>query len=203
MSDKKLKTVNIKGKEYVEVSERIKAFREMPEFKGFSLETEIVDLTDVSVVLKAIIKDAEGRTLATGIAREKNGDSFINKTSYVENCETSAWGRALGNLGIGIEGSVASALEVTNAVKQQNKPLVQAPIQQQQPPPINISNNMATLAQAKRFYTMAGKFFKTDAEKKAFMKSNTGKSSSKDLTKADVNILFNVLEEKKESGQNQ
>ena len=63
--------------------------------------------------------------MSTGIAYEVEGSSFINKTSFIENCETSAIGRALGNLGIGIDTSVASYEEVANAVKQQsNKPAV-------------------------------------------------------------------------------
>ena len=54
------------------------------------------------------------------MAYEKEGSTFINKTSYIENCETSAWGRALGNLGIGIDTSIASAEEVQNAVLNQS-----------------------------------------------------------------------------------
>ena len=57
--------------------------------------------------------------MATGLAQEKENSSFINKTSFVENCETSAWGRALGNLGIGIDTAVASAEEVKNAILNQ------------------------------------------------------------------------------------
>ena len=56
---------------------------------------------------------------ASGHAEERRGSSFINKTSYVENCETSAWGRALGNFGIGLDTSVASYDEVANAIKNQ------------------------------------------------------------------------------------
>ena len=59
--------------------------------------------------------------LANGLAEESKGSTFINKTSYVENCETSAWGRALGNLGIGLDTSVASADEVKNAIANQGK----------------------------------------------------------------------------------
>lgn len=112
----KLKTVDIKGKEYVMVNERIAFFRTNEEFKGWSLESDIISLDDNSAVIKATIKDANGKMMATGIAREKEGDGYINKTSYVENCETSAWGRALGNLGIGIDTSIASADEVSNAM---------------------------------------------------------------------------------------
>lgn len=116
-----LKTVNIKGKEYVEVNERLRAFRTLEQYKGYSLESEIIELNNGVITIKAIIKDANGIIKATGLAQEKEDSTFINKTSFVENCETSAWGRALGNLGIGIDTSVASAEEVTNAINNQNK----------------------------------------------------------------------------------
>jgi hypothetical protein len=61
----------------------------------------------------------DGVLVATAHAYEKEGSSFINKTSYIENCETSAVGRALGIYGIGIDTSLASADEVANAVTQQ------------------------------------------------------------------------------------
>ena len=116
----KLKTVKIRDKEYVEVNERLKAFRTMPEYKGYSLVSDVVSLENGVITVKASIYDADGRIIATGLAQEKESSSFINKTSYVENCETSAWGRALGNLGIGIDTSVASAEEVENAINNQN-----------------------------------------------------------------------------------
>jgi len=114
----KLKTINIKGKEYVEVNERIKYFRE--HFKDWALTTEIVELDDTRCVMKASIFDKNDRLIATGTAYEKESSSFINKTSFIENCETSAWGRALANLGIGIDNSIASELEVKNAIKNSN-----------------------------------------------------------------------------------
>lgn len=58
--------------------------------------------------------------LGTGHAYEKENSTFINKTSYIENCETSAVGRALGMAGFGIDTSVASAEEVQNAIAQQD-----------------------------------------------------------------------------------
>ncbi len=115
----KLKTVDIKGKQYVQVNDRIKYFRE--NFKGYSLQSEIISLDDVACVIRASILNEKQEIVAHGIAREKNGDSFINKTSYVENCETSAWGRALGNFGIGIDNSVASSDEVATAIENQNQ----------------------------------------------------------------------------------
>ena len=112
-----MKTVNIKGTEYVEVNERVKFF--VKNYVGWSIETELLSNEDGVCVFKAIIKDEVGRVIATGHAYEKESSSFINKTSYIENCETSAVGRALGFLGIGIDASIASGDEVANAVKNQ------------------------------------------------------------------------------------
>ena len=118
----KFKTTNIKGKEYVEVNQRVIAFRQLSEYTNFSLETEILSLDSESCVIRAIIKNAQGQTVATGMAQEDKASSRINQTSYVENCETSAVGRALGFLGIGIETSIATADEVDMAIKKQDSP---------------------------------------------------------------------------------
>ena len=113
-----MKTIDVKGRPYVEVNERLKYFRE--NYKNWSLESDIISLENGVCVIKATIKDDNGVIKATGLAYEKENSTFINKTSYIENCETSAWGRALGNLGIGIDTSVASADEVQNAMLNQN-----------------------------------------------------------------------------------
>lgn len=113
----KLKTINIKGKDYVEVHERLKFFR--ANYPSFTLSSKVLEKTDTSILIKATIRNEEGRVIASGLAEESKGSTFINKTSYVENCETSAWGRALGNFGIGLDTSVASADEVSNAIAQQ------------------------------------------------------------------------------------
>ena len=120
MANAKLKTVNIKGREYVMVNERIKAFRK--EYPTWSLVSQITDLTDNRCVIRAEIYDEERRCIATGHAYEKEGSSPINKTSFIENCETSAWGRALANLGIGIDASICSAEELAIAISQQETP---------------------------------------------------------------------------------
>jgi hypothetical protein len=114
----KLKTIKIHNKEYVEVNQRIKYFRE--NYPDGSLITEMVSNENGVCVFKAtaIIDD---KARSTGWAYEKEGSSNINKTSYLENCETSALGRCLGNLGIGIDGSVASAEEVQTAILQQEE----------------------------------------------------------------------------------
>lgn len=111
----KLKTIDVKGKAYITVNERLKYFREA--YPDHSLETVIVQVDDATALLQALIKNAEGRVLATGTAYERANTpgSMVNRTSHVENAETSAWGRALGNFGIGIDTSVASAEEVKTA----------------------------------------------------------------------------------------
>lgn len=114
-----MKTTDIKGKAYVEVNERIKGFRKL--FPNGTISTEIASLDDGVVVIKATVLDEEGRVLGVGHAYEKENSTFINKTSYIENAETSAVGRALGMIGIGIDTSVASYEEVANAMEQQKK----------------------------------------------------------------------------------
>lgn len=114
----KLKTIDVKGKNYVEVNERIKAFREL--FPNGSIETNIEHLENGVVVMSCTIKDENGKVLSKAHAYEKENSTFINKTSFIENCCTSATGRALGYLGIGIDTSVASAEEVQNAIIQQD-----------------------------------------------------------------------------------
>ena len=117
----KFKTTNIKGKDYVEVNQRLLFFRNEPAYAGWSIESDLVDLQPDRCCVKAMIRDADGRIRATGHAHEDRTSSMINKTSYVENCETSAFGRALAALGIGIETSIASANEVSMAIaKQEN-----------------------------------------------------------------------------------
>lgn len=120
-------TTEIKGKDYASVSERIKVFR-MLYPQGF-IRTELVSNTkeEGNNPYVCIIKASAGflnengteQILGTGYAYEKENSSFINKTSYIENCETSAVGRALGMCGIGIDGDVASYDEVATATVNQ------------------------------------------------------------------------------------
>ncbi len=112
-----MRTINIKGKEYVPVSERVKEFHE--KYPDFTAITEILSLDENSVVMKATVYDPDGKIMAVGHAQEDRNASNINKTSYVENAETSAIGRALGMFGIGIDASMASADEVANAIDRQ------------------------------------------------------------------------------------
>lgn len=130
-ANQQLDTIPVKGKDYVQVNERVKAFRSV--CPGGVIETEMVYYEGGRVMFKATVKDQDDRILATGYAEEKEGSTMINKTSFIENCETSAVGRALGFAGIGIDGSMASAEEVATAIVNQNKP-VTAPARPEYPP---------------------------------------------------------------------
>ena len=116
-ANESLKSTDIKGKGYIEVNQRIKAFRQV--YPTGTISTEIVSLENGVVMMKATVLDEDGKILANGFAYEKESSSFINKTSFIENCETSAIGRALGFCGFGIDSSVASAEEVENAMLNQ------------------------------------------------------------------------------------
>ena len=112
-----IRTTDIKGKDYAEVNQRIKAFRMVLPL-GI-IKTTMLSNENGVCIFKAEIYDEEDRLIATGTAYEKENSTFINKTSYIENCETSAVGRALGMAGFGIDTSVASAEEVQNAIANQ------------------------------------------------------------------------------------
>ena len=118
-ANKSISTTNIKGKDYAEVNQRIKAFRMV--YPTGTIETEMLSNDNGICVFKAFAKDEEGKVIGIGHAYEKEGTSFINNTSYIENCETSAVGRALGMCGFGIDANVASYEEVANAVYNQAK----------------------------------------------------------------------------------
>ena len=111
-----MKKINIRGKEYVEVHERISHLRN--NYDDAELLTEIISNDNGVCVMKAtlILND---KIVSTGHAYEKENSTPVNKTSYIENCETSAVGRCLGNFGIGINSSIASADEVITAIAQQ------------------------------------------------------------------------------------
>ena len=117
-ANESIKTTAIKGKDYAEVNQRIKAFRMV--YPTGQIMTEMVSNENGVCVFRATVYSDSGILLATGTAYEKESASFINKTSYIENCETSSVGRALGMAGFGIDVSVASYEEVANAIENQN-----------------------------------------------------------------------------------
>lgn len=116
-----IQKIDFKGKKYGEVSERIKAFRYV--YPHGTIETELLSNDgkegERTVIFKAKVYNQEGYLIGTGHAQEKEGDSYINKTSYIENCETSAVGRALSMAGFCIGTTIMSYEEISNADLQQ------------------------------------------------------------------------------------
>lgn len=115
-------TTDIKGKEYAQVNQRVKAFRMV--YPNGIIKTEYSISGDDGYrkcLFVVTIEDGNGKVISTGTAEEKENSSFINKTSFIENCETSAVGRALGFAGFGIDTSIASAEEVQTAQANQEK----------------------------------------------------------------------------------
>lgn len=117
--------VNIHGKSYVMVNERVVEAHN--EYKDrVSISTEIDTEQEGIVRAKATVKiyhfvdgAISHQTEYNGHAEEIVGSSMINKTSALENAETSAVGRALAFAGFSADASIASAEEVFNAINQQ------------------------------------------------------------------------------------
>lgn len=127
-----IRLTDIKGRDYAEVNQRIKAFR-MTYPDGY-IETVMVSNENGICIFRAEVGeyiDGKRQMLGSGTAYEREGSTFINKTSYIENCETSAVGRALGMAGFGIDTSVASFEEVSNAIANQNNDDVRKASQKQ------------------------------------------------------------------------
>lgn len=103
--------------DYVEVNQRIIAFRKLHPLG--SIITEMLSNQNGICVFKASAYTQDGLLLATGTAYEKEDSTFINKTSYIENAETSSIGRCLGIAGFGIDSSIASKEEVVNIITNQ------------------------------------------------------------------------------------
>lgn len=115
-ANRTISTIDVKGKQYAQVNQRVKAFRTL--YPEGTIKTDILSMDNGVVVIRAEIFNGD-KLLASGTAYEKEGSSQVNSTSYIENCETSAVGRALGMCGLGIDVSIASADEVSNAIHQQ------------------------------------------------------------------------------------
>ena len=114
--------VNIHGKEYTMVDERVAKFHEL--YPNGSITSSMSQKDDMFIFKSTATPDVDKpERFFTGHAYEIIGSTQINKTSALENCETSAIGRCLGFLNIGLNG-IATADEVANAIHQQKpKPL--------------------------------------------------------------------------------
>lgn len=112
-----LKTMDIKSKSYVPVSEKVKALRLIS--PKASISTEIIQENETGLLLRAIVADEDCNIIATGHAYEEKNSSQINQANMLENCETSAIGRALENIGIGlpVKTKGSTLAEVNSAIK--------------------------------------------------------------------------------------
>lgn len=121
------KAIDFKGKKYVLVSDRVLFFND--NYPDGSIMTEMMsEPKDEVVIIKATIKPSEGQNRTfTGYSQAKWGDGYINKTSALENAETSAVGRALAFMGIGVIESIASVDEINKAQNQEKTVQVGVP----------------------------------------------------------------------------
>lgn len=178
-----IKATNLKGKDYAEVNQRIKAFRMC--YPNGTISTEIVSLENGLVLMKAFVKNDEEKLIGTGYAYEKENSTFVNQTSYIENCETSAVGRALGMCGFGIDVSVASLEEVQNAIANQ---------QGQHQEPVAKSNNSKVIkATAKQIEVLTSVY--KDVNLKKLLKVN-GIEKLEDISVQKASELIKVIKEK-------
>lgn len=110
--------VNIHGKVYLTVARRIDDFRKA--HPDYSITSTVLHADQDYVQVRAEIANTTGRVVASGLAEEVRKASNINKTSALENAETSAVGRALAFFGMGGT-EIASADEVAGAISQQKE----------------------------------------------------------------------------------
>jgi hypothetical protein len=184
------KTTNIKGKAYVEVSQRILYFRTAPEYRGWSMETELISYDDQSCIIRAVAKNPDGKIMAVGHAQEDRSSSMINKTSYIENGESSAWGRCLANLGIGIETSIASAEEVDMAIAKQNLSARPQPTTAPRPAP-QPQETRNEAVKADDVYQKALDYIRENPSKESFDKVMSAKG--KLFSEAQVSTLKSLI----------
>ena len=189
-------TTDVKGREYAEVNQRKKAFR-MVYPTGF-ITTEMISNENGVCIFRAsvgYVDNLDRVILGTGTAYEKEGSTFINKTSYIENCETSACGRALGMAGFGIDVSVASAEEVLNAMENQKKPdnidKKKAEVKK-----TKVSAEQKKAAELKSKRDLISKYIANDEEKKEaylnYIKANNLHKAS-DITEEHADALLKML----------
>jgi len=109
------KAIDIKGKKYVLVSDRVIYFNDT--YPDGSINTELISdpMSDQVIIKATIYPDSSHSRGFTGYSQAVKGDGMVNKTSALENAETSAVGRALAMMGIGVLDSIASVDEINKA----------------------------------------------------------------------------------------
>ena len=95
---------------YETVAQRL--VRWWTEYPDGRIITSIHHYDGSTIIMRAECYNNDDRLIATGYAEEVFGNSPVNKTSFLENCETSAIGRAISNSRIGHTGERASVTEM-------------------------------------------------------------------------------------------
>lgn len=140
---------------------------------------------------------------STGIAEETLGSSPVNKTSFIENCETSAIGRALANAGYSTKGARPSRTEMSKATRSKE-------MDEGWPPPEGnvirrdfrvddtyAGETKASDAQRKKLYAVAkNELALEDEQFKDWIQTTVerGPDSSRDLTKGEASMLIDIAE---------
>lgn len=194
-----MKSINIHGNEYVTVAERVKEFHKLyPD--GF-ITTEIIKLEKGLVVMKATVYPDGNNTLRffTGHAYEIENSTMVNKTSYVENCESSCVGRCLGLLGLGLLDGIASADEVQHAIAKQDKPVNSEDHEKQ----VELGNMCLAMAfdnkEDAANYLQEISSFETTDKKTGELKIVKGKRSPKELTGKWLDITLKKVKNEYEN----
>lgn len=123
----KSKAIKIKGKDYVMVSDRVIYFNDT--YENGCIKTKLISKPeDKTIVIKAYVYPdvVKANRYFTGYAQEVIGQGMINKTSAMENAETSAVGRALAMMGIGVVDSIASVDEINKAKNRKSGPTLRS-----------------------------------------------------------------------------
>lgn len=199
--------------DYVTVSERIERFYE--KHHDGRIITNLVEINHETgfVLMQAMVyrTSADPHPAATGHAYEVRGESYINKNSYIENCETGAVGRALALLGFEVRRGLSSREEMDKSARmtpaeaaagERGKPVAA-------PPPAKTSDAVAAPVKADKAASEEQKeeilnLLQRErpgdrrAQQKLLMEM-TGKSSREELTEPDAVRLIEQLKKGKPS----
>ena len=167
-------TVAIHGKQYKTVALRVNEFRAA--HPVWTIRTSLIEADERIVVMKAEILDDTGRLISSGYAEENRTSSQINRTSALENCETSAIGRALAFFGLA-GSEIASADEVATAINHQNKRESVSRAPKNEPPSVTVHEWVSTWTEE------AGKI-EDDGHRAKMIKEVTEAARTKDKARA-------------------